>query len=48
MGVGPSEIVGGIILGMGKFAGGAVGNPELVSWYVSCDAVVIPTSGWIL
>ena len=48
MGVGPSEIVGGIIMGMGKFVGGAVGNPELVCWYVSCDAVVMPTGGWIL
>ena len=46
LGVGPSEIVGGIT-GMGKFVGGAVGSPELVCWYVSCDAVVMPTRGWI-
>ena len=39
LGVGPSEIVGGIT-GMGKFVGGAVGSPELVCWYVS---VVTPT-----
>ena len=44
LGVGPSEIVGGIT-GMGKFVGGAVGSPELVCWYASCDAVVTPTRG---
>ena len=43
LGVGPSEIVGGIT-GMGKFVGGAVGSPELVCWYVS---VVTPTRGWV-
>lgn len=30
IGVGPSEIVGGIIMDIGKFVGGAVGSPELV------------------